>query len=255
MNTTHNSRLTTHNSVASIAFVLCGALAREVRAVVARQAWEVRLFGVAALDHMLPARIAPDVERRLREVIPRFERVVVVYGDCGTGGRLDEVLARYNVPRIAGPHCYEMYGGPTFEALMAEEPGTFFLTDFLVRGFEGTVRRGLGLDRFPELQEIYFGNYTRLVYLIQREDSGLIEKAHAIAGAFGLPLELRRTGYGLLEARLVALMAEIHDDRYRPILPSSEEQSDDHLSGSLLARYPAPGPRAGRRRARERTPA
>src|SRR5919199_60664 len=96
---------------AKIAFVVCGALAREVIA----------------------------IARRLRELIPQFERVVVVYGDCGTAGRLDKLLERYNVPRIAGPHCYEMYGGATFESRMAEEPGTFFLTDFLVRSFEGTV--------------------------------------------------------------------------------------------------------------------
>ena len=203
-----------------IAFILCGALAREVIAIVKRHRWDVELFGVAALDHMFPVRIAPDVERRLHELIPRFERVVVVYGDCGTAGRLDELLERYNVPRIAGPHCYEMYGGATFDALMDEQPGTFFLTDFLVRGFEGTVWKGLGLDRFPELKQTYFANYTRLVYLVQRDDPALLEKAAMIASTLGLPLELRRTGYGLLEARLVELMAEIHQERYRPRLPA-----------------------------------
>ena len=105
-----------------VAFILCGALAREVIAIANRHSWDVALFGVAASDHMTPVRIAPDVERRLRELIPQFERVVVVYGDCGTSGRLDEVLERYNVPRIEGPHCYEMYGGATFDALMLEQP-------------------------------------------------------------------------------------------------------------------------------------
>jgi hypothetical protein len=203
-----------------VAFVLCGALAREVIAISKRHGWDVALFGVAALDHMFPARIAPDVERRLRELIPRFERVVVVYGDCGSAGRLDELLERYNVPRIAGPHCYEMYGGATFDALMEQQPGTFFLTDFLVRGFEGTVWKGLGLDRFPELKQTYFANYTRLVYLVQQDDPALLEKAATIAGALGLPLELRRTGYGQLETRLVELMAAIHEERYRPRLPA-----------------------------------
>ena len=202
-----------------VAFVLCGALAREVIAIAKRHGWDVALFGVAALDHMFPVRIAPDVERRLRELIPRFERVVVVYGDCGTAGRLDELLERYNVPRIAGPHCYEMYGGAAFDELMDQQPGTFFLTDFLVRGFEGTVWKGLGLDRFPELKQTYFANYTRLVYLVQRDDPALLEKAATIASELGLPLELRRTGYGQLEARLVELMAEIHQERYRPSLP------------------------------------
>jgi hypothetical protein len=203
-----------------IAFVLCGALAREVIAITKRHGWDMELFGVAALDHMFPVRIAPDVERRLRELIPRFERVVVVYGDCGTAGRLDELLERYNVPRIAGPHCYEMYGGATFDALMDQQPGTFFLTDFLVRGFEGTVWKGLGLDRFPELKETYFANYTQLVYLVQQDDPALLEKATTIATTLGLSLELRRTGYGQLEARLVELMAEIHEERYRPRLPA-----------------------------------
>lgn len=235
-----------------VAFVLCGALAREVIAIVARHGWDVALYGVAALDHMVPGRIAPDVERRLRELVPQFDRIVVVYGDCGTGGRLDSLLERFNVPRIAGPHCYEMYGGPAFDSLMSEEPGTFFLTDFLVRGFEGTVLKGLGLDRFPDLKDDYFRNYRRLVYLVQREDEQLLAKAGEIAGFLGLLLEIRQTGYGLLEERLVALMAEIHDDRYRPLLPpSSESDADDQLSDPLLARYSRAGARARRSGARK----
>lgn len=202
-----------------IALVLCGALAREVLAVVGRYGWDVELFGVAASDHMVPQRIAPDVERRLRELIPRFDRVAVVFGDCGSGGALDEVLARYNVPRIDGPHCYEMYGGAAFHELMDEEPGTFFLTDFLVRSFRGTVVRGLGLDRFPELQQDYFASYRRLVYLVQREDPALLAKAAEIGWTLGLPLEVRRTGYGALETRLTALLSEIREERYRPHVP------------------------------------
>jgi uncharacterized protein DUF1638 len=207
-----------------IALILCGALAREVNAIARRHGWEVALFGVAAQDHMLPMRIAPHVERRLRELIPRFERVVVVYGDCGTSGQLDTLLSRYNVPRIAGPHCYEMYAGAAFEADMAEEPGTFFLTDFLVRGFEGTILKGLGLDRFPELKGIYFANYHRLVYLVQQEDAALLAKAQVIATRLGLPLELRRTGYGQLEQRLAALMAAIHEQRYQPVMADMVEE-------------------------------
>jgi hypothetical protein len=213
-----NLELNTYNSkLPQVAFVLCGALAREVIAISRRRGWNVALFGVAASHHMLPARIAPHVERRLRELIPRFERIVVVYGDCGTSGQLDEVLDRYNVPRIAGPHCYEMYGGTAFHVQMAQDPGVFFLTDFLVRGFESTILKGLGLDRFPELRDVYFANYNRLLYLVQNEDPALIEKAQSIASTLGLPLELQRTGYGLLEERLVALMAEIGHARYQPI--------------------------------------
>jgi len=212
------------DSTQTVAFVLCGALAREVIAITRRHGWDVALFGVAASDHMQPVRIAPDVERRLRELIPRFERIVVLYGDCGTSGRLDAVLARYNVPRIAGPHCYEMYGGAAFDAQMASDPGAFFLTDFLVRGFEGTIAKGLGLDRFPELRDVYFANYNRLVYMVQQEDAALIAKAQAIADRLGLPLELQRTGYGQLEQRLVDLMADIHAPCYAPILAETVEE-------------------------------
>jgi hypothetical protein len=234
------------DSTQTVAFVLCGALAREVIAITRRHGWDVALFGVAAGDHMQPVRIAPDVERRLRELIPRFERIVVLYGDCGTSGRLDEVLARYNVPRIAGPHCYEMYGGAAFDAQMASDPGAFFLTDFLVRGFEGTIAKGLGLDRFPELRDLYFANYNRLIYMVQQEDAALIAKAHLIAARLGLPLELQRTGYGQLEQRLVDLMAEIHAPRYAPVLADAVEQVTA-LSRSSARR------RGGVARERERT--
>ncbi len=238
-----------------VALVLCGALAREVLAIVERHGWNARLFGIAARDHLVPSRITPHVEQRLRELIPQWKRVVVVYGDCGTTGQLDELLARYNVPRISGPHCYEMYAGAAFEALIDEQPGTFFLTDFLVRGWNGTLIKGLGLDRFPELTQLYFGNYTRLVYLMQQPDEHMLAQAREIAASLGLPLEFRHTGYGLLEQRLVMLMEEINDERYRPVLPATSEDPHDDVSDSLLARHPASGARAGRRRARERSPA
>jgi hypothetical protein len=204
-----------------IALVLCGARARVVIAIAGRHGWDVGLFGVAAKEHMLPQRIAPAVEARLRELIPGHDRVAVIYGDCGTAGRLDEVLARYNVPRIAGPHCYEMYAGAAFDDLIEEQPGSFFLTDFLVRCFESTVIKGLGLDRFPELRDSYFGNYTRVVYLVQEEQPELLAKAEVVAARLGLPLELRRSGYGQLELRLIELMATIGDERHRPTYPKN----------------------------------
>lgn len=199
-----------------LALVLCGALAREVLAIARRHGWRADLFGVAAKEHMRPQRIAPAVEARLRELIPRYDRVIVVYGDCGSAGALDAVLARYNVPRIAGPHCYEMYAGEPFDTLMDAQPGSFFLTDFLVRCYEGTVVKGLGLDRFPELREVYFAHYTRVVYLVQEEQPALLAKAARIAADLGLPLEIRRSGYGQLEVRLLDLMAAIHEQRYAP---------------------------------------
>ena len=188
------------------AFVICGALAREVLDIVERRGWDVEVVAVSALDHMFPERIAPDVERQLLDLRSRYQRVIVVYGDCGSGGALDKVLNHYGIERGTGPHCYEMYGGQRFSELMAEEPGTFFLTDFLVRAFRGTVLRGLGLDRFPELKADYFRNYRRVVYLAQSRDPALREGAERIAAFLELPLEIHDTGYGLLEKRLVALV-------------------------------------------------
>ena len=188
------------------AFIICGALAREVLAIINKYSWDAEVFGVAAMDHMFPERIAPDVEKRYLAIREQFERVIVVYGDCGSRGAVDELLAKYALERVDGPHCYEMYGGNLFQELMDEEPGTFFLTDFLVRGFRGTILKGLGLDRFPQLKDEYFRNYKRIVYLTQIESETLIAQAEVAAEYLGLPLEIRHTGYGLLEERLVTLM-------------------------------------------------
>jgi hypothetical protein len=188
------------------AFIMCGALAREVMAIIDRYGWDVDLVGVPAIDHMYPERIAPDVDKRFQELRQQYDRIFVLFGDCGSRGALDQLLERYDLERIDGPHCYEMYAGQGFHNLMEEEPGTFFLTDFLVRGFRGTILKGLGLDRFPELSDDYFRNYQRLVYLVQKEDPELLEKADRIAQELSLPLEIRYTGYGLLEQRLVAMM-------------------------------------------------
>ena len=116
------------------------------------------------------------------------------------------MLERYGIERIEGPHCYEMYAGQQFQELMDEEPGTFFLTDFLVRAFRGTVIKGLGLDRYPDLSKEYFRNYRRVLYLVQKEDPALLDDAQQVAHKLGLPLEIKYTGYGSLEQRLVAKM-------------------------------------------------
>ncbi|MBP8002298.1 MAG: DUF1638 domain-containing protein [Chloroflexi bacterium] len=188
------------------AFIICGALAREVLAIISQHGWSVDVLGIPAIDHMHPERIAPDVERRFLEIRAQYERVIVVYGDCGSRGALNSFLEKYGLERVDGPHCYEMYGGQTFHDLMEEEPGTFFLTDFLVRGFKGTVVRGLGLDRYPQLKADYFQHYRRLIYLMQQPDEVLLAQAETIAHYLELPLEIRFTGFGLLEERLVAMM-------------------------------------------------
>ena len=186
--------------------IICGALGREVVEIVRKHAWDVEIVAVPAVDHVFPGRIAPDVEKRYLELKDHFERLIVVFGDCGSQGALDATLERLGIERLAGPHCYEFYGGEAFQELMDEEPGTYFLTDFMVRTFNGLIIKSMGLDRYPQLKEDYFRNYKRLVYLAQKPDPNSRLKAHAIADYLGLPLEIRETGFNYLEKRLVELM-------------------------------------------------
>jgi hypothetical protein len=136
----------------------------------------------------------------------QVEQVIVVYGDCGTGEMLDAMLDEEGVQRIAGPHCYEMYAAEKFDGLMQEELGTFFLTDYMVRSFYHLVIEGLGLDEHPELRDDYFRRYKRVVYLAQTNDPNLLLKAQRAAESLRLPLEVRHTGYGALEQRLLDLI-------------------------------------------------
>lgn len=189
------------------ALIACGALAREVLAINQKHGWGAEVLGVPALLHMQPGRIPAAVREQIAAARARHDRVVVVYGDCGTGGLLDKVLAAEGVDRIAGPHCFEMYADGQFESLLADQLGTFFLTDYLVQSFDHLVIEELGLDRFPELRQDYFGNYTRAVYLAQTESAELRARAQWAADLLQLPLEVRQTGYGALETRLVELMS------------------------------------------------
>ena len=188
------------------ALIVCGALAREVLALKEKHAWEVDVLGVPALLHNAPERIPAAILQRIRQARQDYQRVFVVYGDCGTGGMLDRLLDKEGIQRVAGPHCYEMYADGTFESLMAESPGTYFLTDYLVQSFDHLVLEGLGLDRHPELRDQYFKNYTRVVYLAQRDDPALQARARWAADSLGLPLEVRQAGYGKLETRLKELI-------------------------------------------------
>jgi len=192
---------------ARVLLIACGALAREIMAV-------TRASGLAAMKveclpaklHNTPALITEAVRAKIRKSRGRFERIFVLYGDCGTGGALDAMLAEEGVERIEGAHCYEFFAGsPVFAALTEEEPCSFYLTDFLARHFERLVIEGLGIDRHPELLPLYFGNYRRLVYLAQTRSPELVERARAAAVRLGLAFELRETGYGDLERALVRL--------------------------------------------------
>jgi Protein of unknown function (DUF1638) len=187
--------------------IACGALAREILAL---RDGPLGAFDVACLPaklHNRPERIAEAVRAKIRANRAAYDEIFCVYGDCGTGGALDQVLQEEGVTRIEGAHCYAFFAGEAeFEAMMAEEPGTFFLTDFLVRHFDRLVIEGLGLDRFPQLRDDYFGHYRRLVYLAQTDDEALAVKARAAAERLGLGFERRATGLGGL-ARFFAAAA------------------------------------------------
>jgi hypothetical protein len=186
--------------------IACGALARELLAVKAANGWShLDVTCLPAVLHNRPQEIPAAVRRKIRASRGRYAEILCLYGDCGTGGLLDQVLAEEGVERIDGPHCYSFYAGAAdFDALMEAEIGTFFLTDYLVRHFDRMVWRGLGLDRHPELLPEYFRHYRRVVYLAQMPNDALRAKAEEAARRLGLPLELRTTGLGGIDRFLAA---------------------------------------------------
>jgi hypothetical protein len=194
-------------TTARIAVVACGALAADVRKIARRRGWPVDVHPVPALLHNRPERIADAVEAELLRLAESYDRVAVAYGDCGTYGALDAVLSRVGVARLDGATCYELFAREEVREALDEEPGTYFLTDFLARTFEHTVMRELGLDRHPELRDDYFGNYTRALWLAQRPTLGTKLAAERAAAAVGLPLEVREVGDAGLERALEALLA------------------------------------------------
>ena len=180
----------------------CGALAEELLALKKINRWEaLNIRCLPAHYHQTPEKIPPAVDRAIQKIRELGDApIFVAYGDCGTAGKLDEVLERHGVERLPGAHCYEFFAGiETFEQMQEAEVGTFYLTDFLVRHFETYVIRALGLDRRPELQDIYFGNYRRLMYLAQTRSERLLENARAYADRLGLEFDWHYTGYDGLE--------------------------------------------------------
>jgi hypothetical protein len=185
--------------------IACGAIAREVLTVIRLNGWtDVTLRCLPGKLHNTPQWIAGRVDRQLRQAAAEgWERVLVAYGDCGTGGELDRVVAAHGVARVAGDHCYAFLAGvDDWLAMHEAEPRTFYLTDFLCRHFRRFVVEGLGLDEHPELLGAYFGNYARVVYLAQTRDPALVAKAREAADRLGLPLEVRHTGLGDLRPAL-----------------------------------------------------
>ncbi len=188
------------SDTASVLIIACGALAREILALIRMNGWRhIDLTCLPAELHNRPERIPERLREKIRANRDRYERIAVAYADCGTGGAIDRVLAEEGGERLAGPHCYAFFAGQqAFDALHEAEPGTFYLTDYLARHFETLVVKGMKLDRHPELLGMMFGNYRRLVYLAQTDDATLDAKAEAAAERLGLAYERRRTGYGEL---------------------------------------------------------
>jgi hypothetical protein len=178
--------------------IACGALALDVRRIVRRRGWELQVVPVPALLHNHPDRI-PDA---VAELSSGHDVVGVAYGDCGTYGGLD----RLGFPRLEGESCYDMLARDEVRAALHDEPGTYFLTDFLARTFEHTVWRELGLDRYPQLRDDYFGNYTRVMWLAQRPTPATGAAARRAAERLGLPLVVREVGDSGLERALERLL-------------------------------------------------
>ncbi len=192
---------------ARIAVIACGAVAQDTAALVKAHGWDADVHGISSDLHMTPLDIAPAVEEKLELLLPRYDRVVVVYGDCGTGGRLDRVLEKYPAVRPAGVHCFEWYAGDVYRRFH-DDIGIYFLTDWLVTNWDRAVIKGLGLDRFPWLKETYFGNLTRILFVRQHPDADREAKAREIAAYMEKPLEIHDLGITPLDELLTPLMEE-----------------------------------------------
>jgi hypothetical protein len=204
--------------------IACGALAHEITALRRANRWDrLDVRCLPAELHNRPEKIPDAVRALIHASRANYSSIFVAYADCGTGGMLDKVLREENIERIPGAHCYEFFAtGPVFSALAEAEPGTFYLTDFLLRHFERLVIKGLGLDRHPELFPSYFGNYRKLVYLAQAPAPHSETEAAAIAARMGLQFEFRRTGYGTLETALGGAI----ERREAPLLRSTVNVKD-----------------------------
>jgi Protein of unknown function (DUF1638) len=189
--------------------IACGALGGHIREIMARRGWHIELHTLPSLLHNHPERIAPAAERLARELRARGLRVALGYADCGSYGALDELCSRLNLRRLPGLHCYDVFAGPgRLREMFEREPGTYLLTDFLVRSFRRSVLAELGLDAHPELWPDYFGHYRRLVWLAQSRDDALDAEAAAIAEMFGLPLTVLDVGTGGLERELALMLGD-----------------------------------------------
>jgi len=190
----------TQAKIGRVLVIACGALAREIVALREKNGLDhIDLTCLPAKLHNTPEKIPDAVRKAILLNKDVYSEILVAYGDCGTGGLLDKVLEETGASRIEGAHCYAFFTGlEAFDQLEEDQLGTFYLTDFLARHFQTMVIEPLGLDWHPHLRDMYFAHYTRLLYLAQTDDPGLEEAARQAAKRLELPLEIRRTGYGLL---------------------------------------------------------
>ena len=183
----------------------CGALAREILTLIRLNGWtHLTMECLPAKLHHTPDKITPAIASRLEKIGDTYDKVLIGYGDCGTGGHLDALIAKHdNVERLPGAHCYEFFATtPVFMGLHEAELGTFYLTDFLAKHFDRFVFEYLGLDRHPELRDMYFGNYRKLVYMSQIDSEELVAMAAEAAERLGLEFSHLRVAYGELENSL-----------------------------------------------------
>ena len=190
--------------------IACGALGRELHALRQANGWDhLRIRCLDPALHLRPQEIAPRLRAELERAQGQYRRIFIGYADCGSYGGIDRVLADFpGVERLPGLHCYDVFAGAErVERLAADEPGTFYLTDFLVRLFDRLVVETLDLERHPELLEAFFGNYRRLVYLSQTRDPELLAEARVAAARLGLEFTHVHTGYGALDAQVARIAA------------------------------------------------
>ncbi len=212
--TAQTSRTPSSSSWASdrVALIACGAIAQPSAQISERHGWPVDVHPLPPLLHNQPQRIAGEVRALAERLLDDYGRVAVGYADCGTYGALDALCADLGLERLPGLHCYDVFAGPSrIESFFEEQPGTYLLTDFLVRSFTRTVEQELGLDRWPMLREDYFGSYTRVVWLAQEPDEELHALAQEAADRLGLPLTVVETGGGGLERALAGLVGRWPD--------------------------------------------
>jgi hypothetical protein len=195
---------------APILVITCAAIAREVNELKKIGQWSQMDLQAITVDlHARPEKIPAAVAEKIDQARDKYDHIFVAYGDCGTSGELDRVLEERGIKRLPGAHCYDFLAGrDNYEQMQEQEPGTFYLTDFLTQHFQRLVIETLGLDRFPELLETYFGNYTRLVYLAQTDSDELTRLASDAADQLGLRFERRFTGMGEMVPELDAAMRE-----------------------------------------------